>query len=201
MESGAIVVDLGLVRDDVGDIRKKLELGVESADVVLSSGGTSVGVSDLVPDVVNGMGNPGIVVHGVAMRPGMPTALGVIGGKPIVVLPGNPVAAMIGFEVFAKPVIYAFLGRKSGVECVVKAKMTRRVATTLGRRNFVRVYVFERNGEFFAEPVSTRGSGLISTMTRSNAFVVVPENREGVKKGEVVLAKLFVGVRLEEEDV
>ena len=197
-ESGAIAVDLGLVSDDVREIKKKLEFGVNSADLVLSSGGTSVGVSDLVPDVVKEMGNPGVIVHGVAMRPGMPTALGVVDGRPIVVLPGNPVAAMIGFEVFAKPIIYGLLGRKSDLECAVKAKMTRRVATTLGRRNFVRVCVFERRGEFLAEPVSARGSGLISTMTRSNAFVIVPENREGIEKGEVVLAKLFDGVRLED---
>jgi molybdenum cofactor synthesis domain-containing protein len=197
-DCGAVAVDLGLVGDDVTEIRRKIESGADSADLVLTSGGTSVGVSDRVPDVVRGMGDPGVVVHGVAMRPGMPTALGLVCGKPIVVLPGNPVAAVIGFEVFAKPVIYELLGRRIGSECAVKAKMCRRVATTLGRRSFVRVHVFERKSEFFAEPVSARGSGLISTLTRSNGFVIVLENREGVEKGEVVLVKLFDGVELED---
>jgi molybdopterin molybdotransferase len=76
----------------------------------------------------------------------------------------------------------------------VNAVMTRKVAAALGRRTFVRVRVTHKNGEFFAEPVSARGSGAISTMTRGNGFVIVPENREGVTKGEVVLVRLFGNV-------
>ncbi len=196
--SGATGVDLGLVGDDPEKIREKLKSALENCDLVLTTGGTSVGVSDLVPDVVNSLGHPGILVHGVAMRPGMPTALGVVDGKPIVVLPGNPVAAMIGFDVFAKPIIDRFSGHSSDSQCVVQAKMCSRVATTLGRRNFVRVRVVIRGGELWAEPISVRGSGLISTMTKSNAFVIVPENREGVEKGEVVSAQLFDDIRQED---
>jgi len=71
------------------------------------------------------------------------------------------------------------------------AKMTKRIATTLGRRTFVRVRVFQRNGEHFADPVSAKGSSVISTMTKSNGYTIVPENREGVEKGESVLVHLF----------
>jgi len=122
----------------------------------------------------------------------MPTALGALEEKPVMILSGNPVAAVIGFEVFARPVICKMLGM-SGEELrpTVKAIMTRNVATALGRRTFVRVQVTWKGFDFFAKPVSARGSGAISTMTRGNGFVVVPENREGMREGETVLVRLF----------
>lgn len=140
-----------------------------------------------------------MIVHGIAMRPAMPTALAVVNGKPIMVLSGNPVAAMIGFEVFAKPVINALMGlKKEEPRPVVKAKMTKRITTTLGRKTFVRVRVFKSGGEYFAEPISARGSGIISTMTRANGYVVAPENVEGLDEGEIVNVHLFDAIEGEE---
>ena len=194
-ELGAEPVNLGIAKDDVAEIAEKLKMGLQNCDAVITTGGTSVGGLDLVPDVVNKTGKPGIVVHGLALRPAMPTALAVLEGKPVVVLSGNPVAAIIGFEVFARPLICKMLGMKQAEpRPTVKAVMTRKVAAALGRRTFVRVRVTQKNGEFFAEPVSSRGSGAISTMTRSNGFLIVPENREGVTEGEVVLVRLFGNV-------
>jgi molybdopterin molybdotransferase len=191
-ELGAEPADLGLAKDDVDEIAEKIETGLRECDAVITTGGTSVGGFDLVPDAVNKTGKPGVVVHGIAMRPAMPTALAVVDGKPVMVLSGNPVAAIIGFEVFARPLICKMLGMKrEEPRPTVKAIMTRKVATALGRRTFVRVLVVQKNGEFLAEPVSTRGSGAISTMTRSNGFVIVPENREGVAEGELVVVRLF----------
>jgi molybdopterin molybdotransferase len=191
-ELGAEPVNLGIAKDDAGEIARKLRIGLRNCDAVITSGGTSVGGLDLVPDVVNDSGKPGVVVHGMALRPAMPTALAVLEGRPVMILSGNPVAAIIGFEVFARPLICKMLGmKKEEPRPMVNAVMTRKVATVLGRKTFVRVQVTQKNGEFLAEPVSSRGSGAISTMTRGNAFVVVPENREGVTKGEVVTALLF----------
>jgi molybdopterin biosynthesis enzyme len=111
------------------------------------------------------------------------------------VFPGNPVAAMIAFEVFARPLICRMLGlSREETRPTLEAKMTRRITAALGRRTFVRVRVFRKDGEIFAEPVSARGSSLISTMTRSNGYTVVPENREGLDEGEAVLVHLFDGV-------
>jgi len=156
----------------------------------------------LVPDAVNKMGKPGVVVHGVAMRPAMPTALAVLEGKPVMILSGNPVAAIIGFEVFARPLICKMLGmKKEEPRPVIKAVMARKVATALGRKTFVRVRVLQKNGEFRAEPVSARGSGAISTMTRGNGFVIVPENREGLSEGELVMVHLFGDVEAVNENV
>jgi molybdopterin molybdotransferase len=191
-ELGAEPVDLGVAKDDTAEIAEKLEIGLREGDAIITSGGTSVGGLDLVPDAVNKVGKPGVVVHGLALRPAMPTAVAAIGGKPAVILSGNPVAAVIGFEVFARPLICKMLGmKKMESRPTVKAIMTRKVATVLGRKTFVRVLVTQKDGEFLAEPVSARGSGAISTMTRGNGFVIVPENREGVTESEVVLVRLF----------
>jgi molybdopterin molybdotransferase len=191
-ELGAAPVDLGIAKDDLADITKRLRTGIRDCDAVITSGGTSVGGVDLVPDAVNNIGKPGIIVHGVALRPAMPTALAVLDGKPVMILSGNPVAAIIGFEVFARPLICKMLGMKQvELRPALKAVMTRKIATVLGRKTFVRVRVTQKKGDFFAEPVSARGSGAISTMTRGNGFVIVPESREGVAKDEVVTVSLF----------
>jgi molybdopterin molybdotransferase len=191
-ELDAEPVDLGIVQDDLDEIMKKIENGLTSADAVITTGGTSVGGLDLVPDAVNKLGKPGILIHGMAMRPGMPTALAVLEAKPVMVLSGNPVAAVVGFEVFARPLICRMLGmKKEEPRPAVTATMTRRISAALGRKTFVRVRVFEKNAGVFAEPVSAKGSGAISTMTRGNGFVVVPEDREGVAEGEAVTVRLF----------
>ncbi len=192
IELGAEPVDLGIAKDDLEEIADKLRIGLESCDALITTGGTSVGGLDFVPEVVNNCGKPGIVVHGVALRPAMPTALAVIDRKPVVILSGNPVAAAIGFEVFARPLICMMVGM-SGEEPrpTVNAVMTRKVAAALGRRTYLRVRVTQKSGEMLAEPISARGSGAISTMTRGNGFVIVPENREGIAEGEVVLVRLF----------
>jgi molybdopterin molybdotransferase len=194
-ELGAEPVDLGIAKDNVAEIAEKLKTGLQECDAVITSGGTSVGELDLVPDAVNKMGKPGVIVHGLALRPAMPTAVAAVDGKPVMILSGNPVAAIIGFEVFARPLICKMLGMsREEPRPTVNAVMTRKVATALGRKTFVRVRVTQKNGEYFAEPVSARGSGAISTMTRGNGFVIVPENREGVTEGERVTVRLFGNV-------
>jgi molybdopterin molybdotransferase len=194
-ELDAEPVDLGIAKDDLAEIAEKLMIGLRKCDAVITSGGTSVGKLDLVSEAVNNSGKPGVIVHGMALRPAMPTALAVLDGKPVMILSGNPVAAIIGFEVFARPLICKMLGMKQAEpRPTVNAVMTRKMATALGRKTFVRVRVTHKNGEYFAEPVSARGSGAISTMTRGNGFVIVPENREGVTEGELVTVRLFGNV-------
>jgi molybdopterin molybdotransferase len=201
-ELGAEPVDLGMAKDDVDEIVDKIKKGLTTADAVITTGGTSVGGLDLVPDAVNKLGKPGVVVHGVALRPGMPTALAALEEKPVVVLSGNPVAAVVGFEVFVRPLICRMLGmKKEESRPMVKGTMTRGISTALGRKTFVRIRAFVKNGEVFVEPVSARGSGAISTMTRGNGFVVVPEDREGVAKGETVTVSLFGNMEMDSEHV
>lgn len=201
-ELGAEPIDLGIAKDDTEQILERLKSGVEESDAVVTSGGTSVGGPDLVPEAVNRLGKPGVIVHGVAMRPGMPTALAIVNRKPVLILPGNPVAAMIGFEVFAQPLICRLLGMKrTETRFALEAKMARKIAACLGRKTFVRVHVCQRNNEYTAEPISARGSGMISTMTKANGYVVVAENREGLEKGEVVSVQMFDTVEVVDSDV
>lgn len=191
-ELGAEPVSLGTAKDDVNEIAERISSGLIQSQIVITTGGTSVGALDLVPETVNRIGKPGVIIHGIAMRPAMPTALAIIDKKPVLIFSGNPAAAMIAFEVFARPVVDRLIGKES-VEPRqrLKARLLKKVTTALGRQTYVRVRVFEKDGDFHAEPISTRGSGVISTMTRSNGYVIVPENREGLNEEEMVIVHLF----------
>ncbi len=191
-ELGAQTTDLGLAKDNTDEIAEKIRSALKTSDAVITTGGTSVGGLDLVPDAVNKLGKPGVVVHGVALRPAMPTAVAVLEGKPVLILSGNPVAAVIGFEVFGRPLICKMLGMsKEEPRPIVNAVLARRITSALGRKTYVRVLVTLKNRELLAEPVSAKGSGSISTMTQSNGYVIVPENREGVSEGETVVVQMF----------
>lgn len=192
-ELGAEPLNLGIVKDDLEEIVYRIEEGLSQADAVITTGGTSVGYPDLVPLAVNKIGKPGIVVHGVAIRPGMPTGLAILKGKPVFVLSGNPVAATVGFEAFARPTILRMLGVNEA-RPVVEAKLTRRVTGALGRRVFLRVRVSERKRTLFAEPVRVTGSGVLTTMTKANGYVIIPENREGIEEDEPVKVSLFSSI-------
>jgi molybdopterin molybdotransferase len=191
-ELGAEISDLGIAKDNTDEIAEKIQAALKTHDAIITTGGTSVGGLDLVPDAVNKLGKPGVIVHGVALRPAMPTAIGMLEGKPVLILSGNPVAAVIGFEVFGRPLICKMLGMdKTEPRPIVNAVLTRRITSVLGRKTYVRVRVTIKDGELFAEPVSAKGSGSISTMTQSNGYAVVPENREGVAEGETVIVQMF----------
>jgi len=195
-ELGADAIDLGIAKDDISEIDLKIREGLGKADMVITTGGTSVGYDDFVPTAITQMGPPGVIVHGIAMRPAMPTALAIVQGKPVIVLSGNPVAAMIGFEVFARKLILRLLGIESEPRPMLRARLTRKVPSALGRRVFLRVQVFEKEGEFLADPVRVKGSGVLSTMTEANGYVMIPENREGLDRGESVTVHLFDRIRV-----
>ncbi len=182
---------LGIAKDSVEDISRLVRKGLTEADIVLITGGTSVGEKDLVPEAVNTIGRPGMVVHGISIRPGMPTGLASINGKPIVLLSGQPIAAMIGFDAFVRPTILRLLGTEDEPVAVVRARMSRRVASAAGMRTFLRVIVNEIDGAYVADPVTTTGSGILSSMTQANGIVVIPEDKEGIEMNEDVTVTLF----------
>ncbi|MDH5779340.1 MAG: molybdopterin molybdotransferase MoeA [Candidatus Bathyarchaeota archaeon] len=190
-ELGAEAIDLGIAKDDISEIGARIREGLGKADMLITTGGTSVGYDDFVPTAIDQMGRPGVVVHGIAMRPAMPTALAIVQGKPVIVLSGNPVAAMIGFEVFVRELVLRLLGIESEPRPMLRARLTRKVPSALGRRVFLRVQVFEKDGAFWAEPVRVKGSGILSTMTKANGYVMIPETREGLDRGESVTVHLF----------
>ncbi len=139
-ELGAETSDLGIVKDNTEEIGEKIQSALKTHDAIITTGGTSVGGLDLVPDAVNKLGKPGIIVHGIALRPAMPTAVGMLEGKPVLILSGNPVAAVIGFEVFGRPLICKMLGMsKQEPRPIVKTVLARKITSALGRKTYVRV--------------------------------------------------------------
>lgn len=185
---GGLAIDLGIAKDDVTAIRATISEAVKLADLILVSGGTSVGLKDHAPQALNTLENSRVIVHGVSMKPGKPVALGVAEGKPIVFLPGNPAAAMIAFHVFAKKILNTLIGaqapRFDGT--IIKAKLLRRIPSTPGTRDFVRATLTKVGNEIAAEPIRVSGASLISPMVKADGLIIVPEEKEGVEKGEIV---------------
>jgi molybdopterin molybdotransferase len=201
-ELGVEIINFGIVKDNIEAIAEKICQALKVADALITTGGTSVGGLDLVPDAVNRVGKPGVIAHGLALRPAMPTGVAVLNDKPILILSGNPVASIIGFEVFGRPAICRLLGlNQIEQRLVLKAVLTRKVSGVLGRKTYVRVLVKIKMGELFVEPVSAKGPSSISTMTKSNGYVVIPENREGLREGETVLVQMFGNIVDKEAEV
>lgn len=190
-ESGGEPLPLSLVTDDFQKIRSSIKEGLEKSELLLVSGGTSAGLTDLTVKAINSLGPPGVVVHGIAMRPGRPTALASVNGKPIISLSGYPVAAMIGFYVFGRPLLTRMLKTASESEPHIRARVTRRIPSGSGLRSFVRVAVSKSEGGYVADPVRSTGSGVISSMIKANGLVVIPEDVEGVDENEEVDVILF----------
>lgn len=190
---GGDPVDLGIVKDEVDDIRSRISEGLNGADMVLVSGGTSVGARDYVPKIVDSLGEPGIIVHGISMRPGKPTALAIVDGKPLILLPGYPVAAIISFNIFAKPVIAKMLGAPLAkmFKQTIRARLLRRLPSRSGTRDYARVLVKRTGAGYVAEPIRITGAGVISSIVAANGLVVIPEDTEGFEKDEEVEVTLL----------
>jgi len=197
-ELGAEVIDFGIVKDNVEEISEKIVQALKVVDALITTGGTSVGGLDFVPDAVNRVGKPGVIAHGMALRPAMPTGVAVLNDKPVMILSGNPVASIIGFEVFGRPAICRLLGlNKTEPRSMLKATLSRKVSGVLGRKTYVRVLVKLGLDDLTVEPVSAKGPSSISTMTKSNGYVIIPEDREGLKEGETVLVQMFGPIEVE----
>ena len=184
-------IDLGIVDDDFDKIRSKLEHGIKVADIVLVTAGTSVGPRDMVPEIINSLGKPGTLVHGVAMRPAMPTGLAVVDEKPIISLPGFPVSAYIAFLELVRPLVAYMLGTDSLPRPTVKARLSERVVGDPGSRIYVRVLVTSSRGGYIARPIPASSSAILSSLVQANGFVIIPENVEGYEEGQEVDAELF----------
>jgi molybdenum cofactor synthesis domain-containing protein len=184
-------VDLGIVSDQSDKIRDKLEEGIRNCDMVLITAGTSVGPRDMVPQVIDSLGKPGMLAHGIAIRPSMPTGLAVVDGKPIVSLPGYPVSAYIAFLEFVHPLLSHILETKPLPRPTVRARLGRRIAGVLGSRTYVRVIVRVTDEGLIADPVRTSGAGILSSLVRANGFIIIPENVEGYEEHHEVDVELF----------
>jgi molybdopterin molybdotransferase len=181
-----------IVPDDRDALLRALEAARRSADLVLVSGGSSVGEKDAVAWAINAMGRPGVVVHGVNIKPGKPTILGVVDGTPIVGLPGHPVSGMVIFDVFVRELLRGLAGcaPQTRFGRAVPARMARPVPPAGGREDHVRVQLEERDGEVWAVPQAGK-SGIITSMTQADGVVVVPAGQPGLVEGAAVEVHLF----------
>jgi molybdopterin molybdotransferase len=172
-------------RDAVADDRAALRAAIErdlDADAVVTTGGSSVGERDLVPDVLAELGE--VLVHGVALRPGHPVALGVVDGTPVLALPGYPVSCVVNAVQFLRPLVEHLGHLPAADHPTTPARLTRKVASEAGVRTFVRVRVHRGDdGEPEAVPVRAGGAGVLSSVALADGWVTVPEPREGFDAG------------------
>jgi len=177
---------LGLARDDETQILALLQQGM-AYDVILISGGSSVGTRDLTSELIGRLGSPGVLAHGVKLKPGKPTILAVADGVPVIGLPGHPVSAQVSYNLFVTPLLRQMQGLSPEPEFrpTVRARLTKNVASATGRTDVVRVRLFRRDGELWAEPVHGK-SGLITTLVKADGLVVIPSAREGLLAGDTV---------------
>ena len=177
---------IGIVRDNYDKIKTAISeslAGDSDCDGVLISGGSSVGKRDFIADAVEDSGD--LVFHGVAIRPGEPTGFGIVNNKPVFILPGYPVATISAFELLVRPFLFAVHGVKEGRKKIF-AIARKKIPSAVGRTDFVRVRLVCKENEYFVEPIRVSGSGILSSMTKSDGFVVIEENKEGVAEGEKV---------------
>jgi len=191
VEAGAIAYRVGIVPDDPRRLLATLEDQLVRADVLITSGGVSVGAYDVVKEVLSRIGTVGF--HKVAMQPGMPQGFGTIGPEstPVFGLPGNPVSALVSFEAFVRPALRRMLGAQVIERPRVSARTTAELRSPVGKRSFLRVWVEVRDGARVVSPVSGPGSHLIAGMARANALAVVPEDVERVADGSPVEVMLL----------
>ncbi len=181
--------DLGICKDDKKLIEKKLKKGLQN-DLLVITGGSSVGEKDFVPKILKSLGNPGIIVKGVAMKPGSPVTLGMIRKTPIIVCPGFPVSSFFAFFLFGTAVLKRMLDTKGPPSAQIQAKMEYRVKTQHNVTNFVRVKIRKTKDDYFAKPISTADSRLLITLTGSDG-VIIAKNKKELKKGEQVRVITF----------
>lgn len=192
-EADGIFVDYGIVTDQKDIFLPTLKKAVAENDIVLFSGGSSVGVRDLGEQVIEELGPPGILVHGVKLKPGKPVIIGLSGNTPIFGLPGHPVSAMVCFDFFIKPAIRQLSGLPAFDELsssVIQARLTRNINSAAGRLDVIRVKLEKIDSIWNAQPIMGK-SGSISTLSRASGYFLIDEDSQGVSENSIVKVILF----------
>ncbi len=178
------VINLGLAKDDTQSLKEKILKGIKLADLVLLSGGSSLGGGDLVGEVIEDLGK--LLIHGIAVKPGKPTMVGTVEGKLVIGLPGYPMSALSNYYILIEPLLLKMMGGKEEPR-YAEAKLSRKVASTIGRFEFLPVRL---QGGDWALPVS-KGSSAITSLALANGFIEIGENVEVLNKEEKVKVRLF----------
>jgi molybdopterin molybdotransferase len=183
LECGGQALQLGIARDRREELAAKMKEGLV-ADILITTGGVSVGDYDLVKGLLEEMGQMNF--WKVAMRPGQPLAFGRLAGKPLFGLPGNPVSCMISFEQFVRPSLLKMAGFSRIFRPPLRAVLKEDLSKKTGLAYFVRCRLIEEGGRLFATTTGEQGSGILSSMVRAQGLVVLPAEKSAAQKGEVV---------------
>jgi len=189
-EFGAEVMRLGIARDTLDSMLSLAHTGLAQSNMLLLSAGSSVSSRDLTYEVVNQLGKPGVLQHGLAVKPGKPTIIAACDGKPVIGLPGNPVSAMLVARQVVLPVIHFLLGETQKPIATVTATLTQNIASTSGREDSIPVRLLQTDSGYNAEPVGGK-SNLIYTLLKADGLVFVPLNVSGYLAGTTVEVRLF----------
>jgi molybdopterin molybdotransferase/putative molybdopterin biosynthesis protein len=198
-EAGGEPLAFGAFPDDAAALEKAVRRALAESDMVVLSGGTSKGAGDLAHGVVSRLGKPGILVHGVALKPGKPLCLGVAGGKPIVVLPGFPTSAIFTFHAFVAPVIRARAGLPPEAAQTLSARVPVRVASELGRKEFVLVSLIGTEKGPVAFPTG-KGSGSVTSFSQADGFLEIDALASALDAGSSAEVTL-IGTAVQAPDV
>jgi molybdopterin molybdotransferase len=193
VQSGVEPIYCGIIKDKFEDIRLFIEKGLFQADVVLLSGGSSVGVKDFTLDAILSLDGVEVVAHGVSISPGKPTIIARRGNKTLWGLPGHPVSAMIIFDIFLRYLFGRLIGLTNLTEYhsrMIEAEIDRNIESATGREDYIRVKLSHIEGRWLATPILGK-SGLISTMVEADGIVTIDMNTEGLYRGEMVRVRLF----------
>ena len=193
-DAGGVPLKKGIFRDEYDIIRNAVKGSLETSEMVLITGGTSVGIKDMTAQVINEMGAPGVLFHGVAIKPGKPIIGGVVQGIPVFGLPGHPAAVHVCFSIFIRPVLSIIAGsgeeRLQEMKRTIQARISRDVSSSPDREEHIGVTLEERDGELWAVPILGK-SGLITALTKADGTAVIPLMKLGIHKGELVTVRLF----------
>ena len=189
VECGGIPIQIGIANDVREDLIAKFK-AARRADIIISSGGVSVGDYDLVKEIMKEVGD-GIQFWKVAMKPGKPLVFGAFENIPIFGLPGNPVSSMVSFEQFVRPSILKMMGHKKLFRKAIQAVLMDDITKKKGRKHFVRSRIRYENGKFTATTTGEQGSGILKSMVMANGFIIVPENVSFIEKGSEVTVQLI----------
>jgi molybdopterin molybdotransferase len=187
-ECGASVLQVGIAKDTREDLREKFEACMR-ADIIISSGGVSVGDYDFVKDVISSLG--AIDFWRVAMRPGRPLAFGKLGSKFLFGLPGNPVSAMVSFEQFVRPAILKMAGHTNIFRGTIRAALQQTIKKNAGLTYFLRGIITGDNGRYTVRTTGEQGSGILKSMVLANCFIILPEEISVANEGDDVLVQVL----------
>lgn len=180
----------GIAPDNYEALLRMARAALDEADMLVLSAGSSVSLRDMTADVINALGAPGVLVHGVALKPGKPAILASCDGKPVIGLPGNPVSAMVVADLFVVPTVYRLQGATAPARRAVRAKLTRNLASQAGRLDYTPARLVARDGELQAEPIFGK-SNQIFTLVFADGMIVTPADSNGLQAGELVEVRLF----------